>query len=238
MSESDTPRHSSEHGPRGHGSDADRDALKRFDESREMNYERWKEGTGYDLEAMLSLSEPDRMAIERSLIPAKDWRDVEALLALNTSRAAQALRDATKSDDVGLRMAVIRRAPHLVDEALRLESLLMALESAAPFGGLSQTLDEVEAFHPPAAIEALFRGLLNRPGDVAYHFATSLAVIHGNISHRYDWSLRPQLLSFNTTDITERRQAFLMLYDLLNTSRPLENAVVAEMARSLRSTNR
>lgn len=213
----------------------DREALTRFEESREMNYDRWRDGTSYDIAALMRVSEPARSAIEGSLIPAKDWRDVEALVALGTPRAEEALVEASKSVDVGLRMAVMSRAPHLVADALRLASVLMALETAAIFGGLSQTLDQVEEFHPPAVIESLFRGLLHRPGDVAYHLATSLAVIYGKLSSQYDWSLRPQLLAFNTTDMTERREAFLKLYDLLKTAPTFSNTVVDQMALSLRS---
>lgn len=209
--------------------------LARFNDSREMNYERWREGIGYDIEAMLGLSPPLRESIEQSLIPAKDWRDVEALVALGTPRAEQALRVALQSVDVELRLAVMSRAPQLVDPAKRLESVLMALETAVAFGGLSATLDQVEEFHPPAVVESLFRGLLHRTGDVAYHYATALAVIHGKIPNRWDWSLRPKLLAFNTTDMTERREAFLMLYDLLKDSPTFNLPAVDEMARSLRN---
>lgn len=216
-------------------SEAERNVLARFEESREMNYDRWREGTGYDLEAMMSVSEAARDNIERSLIPAKDWRDVEALVALGTPRADQALREALNAVDVELRLAVMRRAPQLVDAASRLESLLMALETAVAFGGISATLDQVEEFHPPAVVESLFRGLLHRDGDIAYHFATVLAVIHGKISSRWDWSLRPMLLAFNTTNMTERREAFLMLYDLLKASPTFNYPAVDQMAQSLRS---
>jgi len=217
--------------------EADREALKRFDDSREMTYDRWREGTGYDLAAMMRVSEPSRSAIELSLIPARSWRDVEALVALGSPRAERALLDASRSVDVELRMAVISRAPHLVDEAGRLESVLMALETVAMFGGLSQTLDAVEEFHPPAVVEALFRGLVHRPGDVAYHYATVLAVIHGILSSRFDWSMRPQLLAFNTTNMTERREAFLKLYDLVKTTPTFSNAVVEQMAEGLRGAH-
>ena len=68
------------------------------------------------------------------------------------------------------------------------------------------------------------------------HFATLLAVIHGKLPSRWDWSLRPRLLAFNTTDTSQRREAFLMLYDLLKDSPAFNHATVDQMADGLRTT--
>ena len=48
----------------------------------------------------------------------------------------------------------------LISAAARTASLVAALESAEIYGGLTQTLLEVEAHHPPEVIEALLRGAL------------------------------------------------------------------------------
>lgn len=207
---------------------------ERFDESRTMNYERWKEGIGYDLEALHSLSAEEQDNIASSLIPATDWRDVEALVSIGTERTDNALKDVMASDSVKMRMAVMNRAPHLVDEKTKLESVLMAVEQAESFEGLVETLDLLETYHPPAVVDAMFEALLGRSGDIAYHFATLLAVVHGKLKSRHDWAMRPQFLKFNTTDRNEREDAFLALYDLLKHSRKFTSSAAARLAAELR----
>jgi hypothetical protein len=110
---------------------------------------------------------------------------------------------------------VARHAPELVDPSRRIAMLVQALETAQITSGLSEALDQIETFHPPPVIDALFRGLVEREGDVAYHCAEMLAVIHGAVPSRYDWSMRPLFLRFNTDDREARREALAELEALL-----------------------
>jgi len=83
---------------------------------------------------------------------------------------------------------------------------------------MSRALEQIEAFHPPVIMDALWRGLTEREGDVAYHCAETLAIIHGAISSRFDWTLRPLFLRFNTDDADQRRDAKRELERVLNVS--------------------
>ena len=126
------------------------------------------------------------------------------LAELGSASAERSLRGALNSGSHEIRLAVMRRAPHLVDEQARTEMLLHALESATPFDGLDATLsDRSERFHPPPIVDALWRGLDTRPGDVAVHYAAMLAFIYGKADSAFDWSMRPLFLKFNT--VSERR---------------------------------
>lgn len=216
-------------------SETDNDAtlLARFADSRALTYERWYNGQGYDIKALREMSSDARKSLLPTFIPAKDWRDVEALIELHTKSAREALMVATKSEDPELRMAVLCRIPGLFDEAGRIETLIVAVEYADPFGALSAALDQVEEFHPAVIQEAMFKALLSREGSVAARIASSLAVIHGVITSRFDWSQRPLMLRFNTTSASDRVAAFLALYDLLNISTKPELASVTAMAASL-----
>lgn len=191
--------------------DADAAARQRFLASMPMDRERWHDGTGYDLDALLALSPDERAAMERRMTPPSDWRDVEALALLDTPSARGTLTVALQSPSIALRLAVLRHAPALADDDTRTAILLRALRETAPFGGLTQALDLIEEHHPPAVVRALFTGLLEAPGDVACHCAELLAVIHGAIASRYDFALRPLCLAFNTDDMVARREAFLAL---------------------------
>ena len=80
-----------------------------------------------------------------------------------------------------VRLAVADRAPARVPDGVRTDMLLCALESAEIMSGLSAALDLMETFHPPVVIDALFAGLIERDGDIAYHCAATLPVIYGKI---------------------------------------------------------
>ena len=95
-----------------------------------------------------------------------------------------------------------------IDPAGREARLLKLLAGKGPGAHLTEALDEVEAFHPPAVIEALIRGALNRDGTSAVHFAAMVYYLHGKATEPFDWGQRPFFLRFNTADRGEREAAF------------------------------
>lgn len=188
----------------------DRDIVERFRASMTIDYEKWHDGIGYDLGALREASPEERDAIERLLLERgpRDWRDVEALALLDTPAARAALREAADSGDAQTRMAVARHAPALLAETDRATSLVRAIRSAKAFDGLSDILDEAEAFHPPEVIDAMLRATLKGDGEAAVHFAALLYYLHGKAESSFDWAHRPFFLRFNTDDQGERKAAF------------------------------
>jgi len=189
-------------------------ALDRFRNSLFIDYEKWHDGVGYDLEALRELTPAERMTAESRLDATHDWRDVEALAVLaelGSPSAEQALRNALRSGSHEIRLAVLQHAPHLADDDARAAVLVQALETATPFDGFTTTLEQVEKFHPPAVVDALWRGLTSRQGDVATHYAAMLAFIHGKADSTFDWSMRPLFLKFNTEKTAERNAAIAEL---------------------------
>jgi hypothetical protein len=189
-------------------------ALDRFRNSLFIDYEKWHDGVGYDLDALRELTPAERATAEARLDAKHDWRDVEALALLaelGSASAERALRDAVKTGSHEIRLAVMKHAPQLVDDATRTEMLVNALEVATPFDAFTDTLDQVERFHPPPVVDALWRGVDTRQGDVAVHYAAMLAFIHGKADSAFDWHLRPLFLKFNTTSSAERQAAIAEL---------------------------
>jgi hypothetical protein len=184
--------------------------LQRFEKSMILNFEKWPDGIGYDLDALKMASPQERKAIEQMLINhnPRDWRDIEALAKLNTDAAREAIKEALKSSDPTVRVAVDRYAPDLVGDKERSKSIVDALQNAELFGGLSQVLDEVETYHPQEVKDALIGGLLKRKGDVAVLFAAMLFYIYGKAEEPFDMEQRPFFLRFNTEDKRERLQVF------------------------------
>lgn len=199
--------------------------LNRFARSMIIDYEKWHDGIGYDLEALGEASPDERQAIEKLLISSKgrDWRDIEALAELDTPRSKQAIREAFLEGDSQVRMAVISYEPDIVENADKTEAIIQTLRTGVIYGGLSHALDLVEEFHPPEVVEELFRGVQEREGDIAVNFAAMLLFIHGKAEEPFDWSQRPFLLRFNTKNKYERRQAFLELCQKLGV-RPEDHA--------------
>lgn len=185
------------------------DLIDRFRASMALNRERWHDGTGYELSLLQEATPGQRAAIENLLVSGgvRDWRDVEALAVLGTARAEQALRTALGSAAVSLRLTIVRHAPHLVDDAQYGAILVEALQTADLYGGLSQALDHLVDFHPPEAIAALWRGVEERDGEVAVHFAAMLCYLHGIAAEPFEQALRDLFLRFGTDDPDERAAA-------------------------------
>ncbi|HEX4810576.1 MAG TPA: hypothetical protein VH325_16690 [Bryobacteraceae bacterium] len=188
-------------------------ALGRFERSMLIDYEKWHDGVGYDLDAIAAATAPEREAIETVLLNRgpKDWRDIEALAALDSPAARNALQYASTHADHEIRLAVTRYAPHLVPNPQRTASLVRALQTARLYGGLSQAIDEAAEYHPKEVVEALLRGALARDGESAVHFAALLLFIHKQADEPFDWTHRPFLLRFNTEDRSARAAFFAEL---------------------------
>ena len=210
----------------------------RFMASMEGSFDQWHDGTGYDI-ALLKSATPDELAQIESVLQSRgvnDWRDVEALAAIDSESARKRLREALKGSDHRVAIAVAQYAPDLVSDAERTKALVAALEGSEIYGGLTQALLEVEEFHPPKVIAALFRGVLARSGENAVHFAAMLMFVHGKAESSFDWKHRPLFLRFNTEDRAERESAFRELCEKIGVDpekhlKPAKSAKPAKPAK-------
>jgi hypothetical protein len=182
-----------------------------------IDYEKWYDGIGYDLHAIREASPDERKAIEALVVERgiTGWRDVEALAALETTGARAALERAKRSGDHEVAMAVARYAPEVLAGDERTRMIVKALRQTKFYSGLSAALDQAEVHHPPAVIEALLHGTLEREGDVAVHFAALLMFLRGKASEPFDMAQRPFFLTFNTPDRVGREEAFRELCKLI-----------------------
>lgn len=159
----------------------------------------------------LSPSAPEassrRDAAEERLLTegARDWRDVQALAAIGTAKARKALGAAFRTAGPELAMAILRYAPEVVTDRERSAAIVRALDEAGFFGELSAALDQAAMFHPPEVEAALWRGVREREGAVAVHFAALLCFLHGKANEPFDNEQRPWFLRFHTEDRTARR---------------------------------
>jgi hypothetical protein len=188
-------------------------AAGRFHRSMKLDYVKWHDGDGYDLDAIAQASPADRAVMEALLVPrgVTDWRDAEALAALATPGALAALKDAWSHGSARIRLAILRYSPDLIPEQERIRSLVEILETASLENGLSQAIDIAAEFHPQQVIDALLRGTLRRNGELAVNFAGLLMFLHGKAESAFDWDQRPFFLCFHTDNRQQRQAAFLEL---------------------------
>jgi hypothetical protein len=175
-----------------------------------IDYEKWHDGIGYDIDAIKLASPAERDAIEQMLIhhSPRDWRDIEALAEFKTRIAIKTIKDAMKDPNPDVRVAVTRFTPTLVTDSQRSKSIIDALKHAEIFSGLSHVLDDIIEYHPREVKEALIAGLLCRKGDVAVLFAGMLFYLFGKATEPFDMKQRPFFLRFNTENRAERVQVF------------------------------
>jgi hypothetical protein len=186
-------------------------AYERFMASTNIDYERWHDGVGYDLEALGALQGGEREDAERWLVgrAGNDWRDLEGLVALGTATARAAVVEQLRHGKLEQRLWAAR---YLAGDASltadREVAVVAGLESALLYGGLTVALDLATEERSPAMVDALFRACLRDAGEAAVQAAARLAFIHGAAKDEFDWDLRPLYLRFNTPDRGEREAAF------------------------------
>ena len=189
------------------------DRIQRFRASMAMNLDRWRDGTGYDLDAIDEATPAEREAmLDIVLAHGLDAaRDVEAVARLGGPRAEAALRRHFDRGGTLHRLAVLREAPALVSDDERTAVLVQALQEVRPFEGLSLTLGLVEDWHPPPVVDALWQAARHGPAERAVHAAALLAWLHGLAAEPFDWSQRPFFLQFGDRDPAVRETACRVL---------------------------
>ena len=127
----------------------------RFIRSMVIDYEKWHDGTGYDLDILKDATPQELAQIEDFLIARQviDWRDVEALAALDTPRARALLRKTLKGRNRELSIAVTDYAPHLVSELEQTKSLVAALKETGFDSVDYVALRDAETLAPVSGLE-------------------------------------------------------------------------------------
>ncbi|MCC6284153.1 MAG: hypothetical protein IT439_02445 [Phycisphaerales bacterium] len=184
--------------------------VERFRAGMAMNVDRWRDGAGFDLSLLRSATIRERAQLEQMLLaaPITDWRVVEALAAIDSPRAREALVGAMARSNTAQAVVLLFHAPELFNESRRTEVLVSALGEAGIFSGLTKTLLLVERHHPPPVIDALLRGARDRDGPVAGQLAAMLLFLHGKADEPCDMGQHGFLRRFNTDDPASRARAF------------------------------
>ena len=176
----------------------------------DIDLERWREGTGYDLTALAALDLEERITVERHLTDRLyqrgSWRELEALLALGTPGAIAEVNSARQHPNPEVREYAIRQLlARYPEQATELEEeIIQAVEHGS--------VDLAEEYPTARVKQALLH--CARTGDAVsrVHAAAMLMFLCGRAAEPFDWNLRPFfLLRFGEDHPEELRLAWTEL---------------------------
>ena len=179
---------------------------QRFLESMKVGFAEWHDGIGYACEELAELPPEDRAAVEALLVErltaSGTWRDVEALDALGTPGAKEALRVAARHGCPEVRNraleVLLRAEPHAFVDLE--EEVVRAVRKGA--------LDLAQSHPTPRVRRALLDCARLADPVTRVNAAAMLLYLCGKADEPFDWSQRPFFLRFSTEEKGELRAAW------------------------------
>jgi hypothetical protein len=190
-------------------------ALKRFQRSMQIGYAEWHDGIGYSLDALDAMTPEERLVAENLVLDQHfdDWRDVEALDHIGSTRALAELKKAASAKPLEVRIeAAARLARRKLLSRAKIEEIIVgALDETTLLNGMVKTLD-FAASHPTAAVKAkLLKCAREGNSNIRVHAAALVHFLHGGASRAFDVKHRPFYLKFASKDRKTRQAAYLEL---------------------------
>lgn len=188
-------------------------ALETFARSMILDFDAWHDGIGYDLAALRQLEGPELARVQAVLISRKDedWRDAEALAALDSDATRQALTDCLASPNADVQLLAARHLGERGKTDERERVIVERLRNAGRDGSLVRALLLAEEYPTEAVKKALFWCARQGPDDTGVHAAALLFYLYGIADSSFDWEFRPFFLRFSSDNPTDRQAAFLEL---------------------------
>lgn len=182
----------------------------RFMHSLELDYERWHDGDGYDLEALASIDESERGDVVWELARRDaTWREIEALETIDIPPARMAIKRALQdSDSIDTRLAAAEALHNLgkLDEPLD-TVLAREIGKLDEIGdGCTRALLMAEE-HPTDAVKRALLEASHRRTESAIHCAGVLCYLTGAGTEPFDWNLRPLFLRLGPEEPEPDRSA-------------------------------
>ncbi|HEX2115055.1 MAG TPA: hypothetical protein VHM01_11675 [Alphaproteobacteria bacterium] len=195
---------------------ASSEAYRTFTDSTNITYDQWHDGIGYDTDALTKVTGEEREFLAASLIARLtrregDWRDVEALVALNVPQARHAFEKALPRAKPELRL-YIARALAAMGAGVEIDKIIADILRRGTYGdGLSLALDLAAEHATPYLREVLLDCARNGKPDVRVHAAALSLYLAGKADSPFDWAHRPFFLRFGEEDTAVREQAYAEL---------------------------
>ena len=196
---------------------ADLPPYEHFIKSMEIGYMEWHDGIGYAIEEFPNMDDSQLQRIESILIERKDrdWRDVEALAALNTPAAAQALKDCLHNSNLEARLFAVRYLKELNIQDSVEEVLLKTLPETTIGGGMTFALQLIESYPTERLKQLLLWCSQYGNKDIRIHCAALALYLYGVTDKAFDGEQKI-IFAFREENPEKRRPAFLELCRMVN----------------------
>ena len=184
-------------------------AYDRFMESMKIDFYKWHDGIGYDLDALNELDNREIRELEALLISRKDsdWRDVEALAALNTPFSIQALRDALASPNRECRLMAARFLKDMnIDDHIE-EVVVRTLPETTIGDGMSYALMLAKLYPSENIRREVLRCAQIGKDDIRVHCAAMALFLYGVSKSEFDYDFKI-IYEFHEKDVEARRRIF------------------------------
>ncbi len=183
-----------------------------------IDYEKWHDGIGYDLSQIPLMTPEERKDLEAELIRKLrddgDWRDVEALLELDTPTALAAAEKARGHHSPEVRNYVEQQIP--VAPAEREAQAISAIERAAIRSGIGHAVElAINCNTRDVRRAVLNQARTASDSTTRVHMAALLYYLCGKSKEAFDWDHRPYFLRFNDDNTADFRAAWTELRDVL-----------------------
>jgi hypothetical protein len=193
-------------------------AYTRFKQSMVLDYDRWKEGTPYDIAALEEITPEERDLVTDEICEQSslDWRDVEALRALGNDKAIQRIGKAAEkqTDGAGIEAFMDDIAAQGWTEAIEARFIDKLERAASMTGALDRLYEIAEQHKTPAVMKQLMRNArISGDPTVRYSMGGFLLELTGHTDTRYtfDPNIRPHLLDLNSDDYKTYKAAVAWL---------------------------
>ena len=184
-------------------------AYDRFMESMKIDFYKWHDGIGYDLDALNELDNRELQEIESLLISRKDsdWRDVEGLAALNTPFSIQALRDTLSSPNRECRLMAARFLKDMNIEDHIEEVVVRTLPETTIGDGMSYALMLAKLYPTENIRREVLRCALIGKDDIRVHCAAMALFLYGVSKSEFDTDFKV-IYEFHEKDMEARGRIF------------------------------
>lgn len=194
-------------------------AHKKFMKSMQITQDEWRDGIGFDLDALREVTDSERdsltLILAQQLTDHGDWRHMEALAAIGTTAATDAIRESLKSKNMETRLHAAKFLAEIGEPADLEDTIIATLRGTDLSSGLSQAIDLAEQHPSPRLQETLLDLALNGTEEQRIHCA-ALALFHGGkADEAFDWNHRPFFLQFGDEDRQVQIEAYKELCERL-----------------------
>jgi hypothetical protein len=172
------------------------DLLQQFADSMNIDYEKWHDGVGYEVNLLSQMSQSELESVEELLLSRgiHDWRDLEALHVLGSDRAWNAVLAARTGASPELRLYAMKYGPPPTESDLEFQ----ILEDLTSPDRMGRAIDSAVDCPTPAIKERLIEVARTADAPYGYSAAAMLFEIAGIIDSHWDLSYRDFFLRFSS----------------------------------------